>query len=348
MHPATSSTGLRFFAHNPGQAKECPLIRSGETEEHIFLKSYIATTARGVGWESFIEYTGDKDIRPDVLCVSPEDGSRVAFEVQLSSTSLDRIRMKTARHEAAGIARTIWIGTGTQRGWRYAVPTLHIKCGNEPHQPLGCFGSLHLGEECERELPLGEVVTGILSGRLYEHRLMERFVRRHHSIRLIEEPIPYWVLRSREDDAPSEYRLSQYSAIVARRIQRKKPAHAKAQAQRLYGHPSESAAAYDCAAIIGRCEQVPAEVNLLSKNYAHLRYGMYNLVVVSHLTDRSIPELKQIFEQHPDWLCIDCKRSKHMPPYIRFSEAGPRVLRFSTAEIEDVLKGNAVLLSELE
>lgn len=325
-----------------------PARTLSETEEHIFLKSYIATVVRDTGWESFIEYTGDKDIRPDVLCISPEDGSKVAFEVQLSSTSTDRIRMKTARHEAAGIARTIWIGTGTQRGWRYAVPTLHIRCGKEPHQPLGCFGSLDLGEECERELPLNEVVTEILSGQFYEHRLTERFVRGHHLMRLIEEPIPYWIFRSRGDDALLQHRINQYNAIVERRIHRKKPAHAKMQAQRLYSDPSESIAAYDCAAIIGRSEQVPAEVNLLSEDYAHLRYGMYNLVVVSRFTEKSLPEIRGIFEQHPDWFCVDCKRSKHMAAYIRFGDSGPRIRQFSTAEIEAMLKGDAVLLSELE
>jgi len=104
----TSLRGLRFFSHYSGYPGQLP---APESYAHTRLKVDIVKALRALGYEADIEVYG-KDTEgaewiADVLATGP-DGSRTAFEVQLSSQHLDDFLRRTERYTRSGV-RVCWI-----------------------------------------------------------------------------------------------------------------------------------------------------------------------------------------------------------------------------------------------
>lgn len=106
--PKVSIRGLRFFAHAPGYPEKLP---TPESYAHTRLKIDVLTAARNIGLFASIESPGESQDGEswvaDVL-VTGNDGSRTAFEVQLSSQHLNDYRMRTMRYQKSGV-RCCWI-----------------------------------------------------------------------------------------------------------------------------------------------------------------------------------------------------------------------------------------------
>lgn len=106
--PKTSIRGLRFFAHAPGFAGQLP---SPESYAHTRLKIDVVKAARAMGFQAELEAWGTDgagaEWTADVL-VFLADGTRVVFEVQLSSQHLDDFLARTERYRRSGV-RCCWI-----------------------------------------------------------------------------------------------------------------------------------------------------------------------------------------------------------------------------------------------
>lgn len=124
MHAKTSSTGLRFFAHDRA-ASGCPSV--GETAEHLQLKQTLAELIRTLGCEAQLEATPTADDaggwRADVLATSPS-GVRLAVEVQLAAMTIEEGARRTERYSDDRIA-SLWVSPRHPR-WLSAIPSCHL------------------------------------------------------------------------------------------------------------------------------------------------------------------------------------------------------------------------------
>lgn len=106
--PKTSIRGLRFFAHHPGYTG---IIPKPESYAHTRLKIDVVKAARALGYHAEMEVCGNDpdgaEWRADVL-VTPPEGRRTAFEVQLSSQHLSDFRSRTERYRRSSI-ECCWI-----------------------------------------------------------------------------------------------------------------------------------------------------------------------------------------------------------------------------------------------
>ncbi len=101
--PKISNRGLRYFAHLSGFQGIKP---KPESYAHTRLKIDIAKAARKLGYtanlEASSECQGGYQWRADVL-VTDTLGQKTAFEVQLSSQTLEEYRHRTARYKASDV-----------------------------------------------------------------------------------------------------------------------------------------------------------------------------------------------------------------------------------------------------
>ena len=124
MHAKVSARGLRFFAHDAA-ATDCP--SHGETLEHQQLKRDVAAAARRAGWRAAVEVRGP-GWRADVLTTNPRDEQhRMAWEVQLSSSTVEEILERTGRYTSSGVA-VCWLTT-REPPWLGQVPAVQVQPG---------------------------------------------------------------------------------------------------------------------------------------------------------------------------------------------------------------------------
>jgi hypothetical protein len=121
LHAKVSPTGLRFFAHDRG-APECGL--TGESIAHRLLKMELASAIRAAGWHAELEVPGD-GWRADVLAISPDGITRMAWEAQLAPATADELHERTARMTAEGVT-ACWV-TDKDRPFIGHVPSIRIK-----------------------------------------------------------------------------------------------------------------------------------------------------------------------------------------------------------------------------
>ncbi|WP_172623887.1 competence protein CoiA family protein [Octadecabacter sp. SW4] len=106
--PKVSIRGLRYFAHHPGFEGAKP---EPESYAHTRLKIDVAKAARRLGYQADLEEAGTcpkgSQWRADVM-VTDHNNAKIAFEVQLSSQTLNEYRLRTERYVASNI-RCCWI-----------------------------------------------------------------------------------------------------------------------------------------------------------------------------------------------------------------------------------------------
>lgn len=109
--PATAKTsikGLRFFSHFPGYPGGLP---KPESYAHTRLKIDVVRSLRSMGFKADIEVQGvspeGEEWVADVLAEN-FDGSRTAFEIQLSSQHLRDFLRRSDRYSRSGV-KVCWI-----------------------------------------------------------------------------------------------------------------------------------------------------------------------------------------------------------------------------------------------
>lgn len=147
--PATAKTsikGLRFFSHYPGYPGVLP---KPESYAHTRLKIDVVRSLRSMGFKANIEVPGvspdGEEWVADVLAEN-HDGSRTAFEIQLSSQHLKDFRRRTVRYAASGV-RTVWIISEQPVAERLSNAIIHEN--GHKKATNGCFIC-----DCEEILPL--------------------------------------------------------------------------------------------------------------------------------------------------------------------------------------------------
>lgn len=147
--PATAKTsikGLRFFSHYPGFPGGLP---KPESYAHTRLKIDVVRLLRSMGFKANIEVPGvspdGEEWIADVLAENC-DGSRTAFEIQLSSQHLKDFRRRTGRYAASGV-RTVWIISEQPVAERLTSALIHENGHKKANN--GCFIC-----DCEEILPL--------------------------------------------------------------------------------------------------------------------------------------------------------------------------------------------------
>lgn len=111
---------LRFFAHDAANAA-CPL--AGETLAHRLLKVELASALRDAGWDARLEVAGD-GWRADVLATNPARTHRMAWEAQLSPSTVEELRQRTELMRASGL-RVCWVADRDVH-WLGHVPTIQV------------------------------------------------------------------------------------------------------------------------------------------------------------------------------------------------------------------------------
>lgn len=129
---SVSPLGLKFFAHKTGA--KCGLHESGETPEHLELKSLLVDAARAVGWEAELERPSERrDWIADVMVTKGE--RRIALEVQWSRQASEDFIRRQKRYESDGV-ECIWFVAPKNTGNAAAVPS---------HTVGGVPGAWHIG-----------------------------------------------------------------------------------------------------------------------------------------------------------------------------------------------------------
>lgn len=104
----TSIRGLRFFAHYAGYDGTLP---SAESYAHTRLKIDVVKSLRAQGFTANLEVRGETpegdEWIADVLALNA-DGSKVAFEIQLSSQHLSDFRARSDKYARSNV-RVCWI-----------------------------------------------------------------------------------------------------------------------------------------------------------------------------------------------------------------------------------------------
>ncbi len=109
--PATAKTsikGLRFFAHYPGYTGALP---KPESYAHTRIKIDVVKTLRSMGFKANVEVPGSspegEEWIADVLAEN-YDGSRIAFEIQMSSQHMRDFLSRSDRYVRSGV-KVCWI-----------------------------------------------------------------------------------------------------------------------------------------------------------------------------------------------------------------------------------------------
>lgn len=156
--PKTSSRGTQFFAHAiTGNCES-----ENESQEHIFLKTIIAKSARSAGWDVYTEWAGetpngDKWVA-DAFCT--KGNVKIAFEVQLSYQPLDQTKTRQNKYKESNV-RCAWF-----------ISSKTFKPGYmKPNKETPCFtlSEISLDREPlinEFTIELGKFVKGMLVGKL--------------------------------------------------------------------------------------------------------------------------------------------------------------------------------------
>lgn len=114
---------LRFFAHDAANT-DCPW--HGQSIEHYLLKSALAGAVRAAGWLAQLEASGNR-WRADVLGISPDGESRIAWEAQLSGIATDEVCARTEAMNRDGVA-VCWLSDWLRRpGWFGHVPSVQVR-----------------------------------------------------------------------------------------------------------------------------------------------------------------------------------------------------------------------------
>lgn len=156
--PKTSSLGLRFFAHYPGQ--DCGLHQSGpESAEHQAAKRALADAAREAGWDAEVESIApDRSWIADVLI--QRNGLRVALEVQWSPQTVDEFERRSARYRASGVDCVWFVGP---KNHKRDVPRSYAINGDASDLTVIVPGLLGRQDE---SLPLADGARRMFSGEL--------------------------------------------------------------------------------------------------------------------------------------------------------------------------------------
>ncbi|HSH56081.1 MAG TPA: hypothetical protein VK983_04625 [Candidatus Limnocylindrales bacterium] len=310
MHPATSKLGTQFFAHNPGQSEGCPTKSSGESEEHLFLKSFIAVAARSCGWDAVVEDTSSIGIRPDVLCIAPDGRHKIAFEPQLSSTSADRVREKTLRHEQSGIDTTIWVARKSHQSWQKDVPTINLESLKD-QRPIISFNFLQNGENCRVELPLEIFVCDILKRRIEVRKLQDKLKADGFIRQLMPLDMEEWVFTDKEEYQNYIIKGSQYRAIVERRTRRRNFEYAKTFCKQMWKEKPGSKVGALCVGLVYATGMVPDKY-FFQYEHAGLKYGKHTFLLAANpfhdtYSHKLYRVTKSKIVDNPDWIIVDRK-----------------------------------------
>lgn len=156
--PKTSSKGAQFFAHTRrGECTSAP-----ESEEHLWCKQLIATTAQSVGWNVTTELRGQtpsgEDWIADVHC---QQGTvQVVFEVQVSPQTDEEQRHRQARYKESGV----------RAAWFYSTRLRSMPFSHEKDLPAFVLSQVEIGQVplvLGFDVPLSEFVAGMLMKQLH-------------------------------------------------------------------------------------------------------------------------------------------------------------------------------------
>lgn len=189
MHAARSRNGLAFFRHDATQPT-CP--SNGETAIHRLLKAELAHSIRRAGWTAELEVPravvadGGGRWKADVLATDPVSNRQVAFEVQISSQTVEVGQYRTDRYAQDGI-ETYWVA-GVRSWWLWKLPGFQVDTTRPAgglivirglakygHHPIdlqrGTNEWSHLRWLRSPEVSLDKTVAAILDGELVAHHL---------------------------------------------------------------------------------------------------------------------------------------------------------------------------------
>lgn len=150
----TSKLGTPHFVHR--SATECPWAR--ESVEHLAAKAEIARASSRVEWDVTMEYA-ENDWRADVL--ASRFRTRIAFEVQLSSQSLEETEQR----------QQVYARDCVEGYWFFSLKMMK-DFPNVTRKDLPCFHLFPDGKDTfsvlveGRALDLGEAVEAVLCGQL--------------------------------------------------------------------------------------------------------------------------------------------------------------------------------------
>ncbi|KKN85109.1 hypothetical protein LCGC14_0282780 [marine sediment metagenome] len=160
--PKTSKLGVQHFAHSRrGECTSAP-----ETEDHLLLKSCIATAAQRAGWEVTTEHSGSTPAGEqwiaDVYC--SKGTAKVAIEVQWTPQVHDEYVRRTYKYTESGV-RCVWLFRLTGSG--------HYHLADFPQsRELPYFGIRKSNGDylvSQYDTPISDFVAGLLSGHVTWH-----------------------------------------------------------------------------------------------------------------------------------------------------------------------------------
>ncbi|WP_107675013.1 hypothetical protein [Agrobacterium sp. LAD9] len=176
--PATAKTsikGLRFFSHYPGFPGGLP---KPESYAHTRLKIDVVRSLRSMGFKANIEVAGASSLGEewvaDVLAENV-DGSRIAFEIQLSSQHLRDFLRRTDRYERSGV-KVCWIIEDRVVSWRLtkAIANANIAYYHEHKEFLAdCAEILPFRVQLENKDTYPDPRPRLHFGRASYHKAME-------------------------------------------------------------------------------------------------------------------------------------------------------------------------------
>ncbi|MFI6505847.1 competence protein CoiA family protein [Nonomuraea typhae] len=186
VHAKLSPRRARYFAHDPGRSPHCRL--AVESADHHLLKLTLAQAIRGAGgWSADLEVpASDGSWRADVMATCVADGSRVAWEAQLSPITDDDIHMRTDRY-AADDVDVCWVSSRDRVPWLCAVPAIAVTPADPPtaaerwmvHDGLVRFDYTRGGWVQVDDVPLATFVRWVLGRGLTFHPIGRRYRRIH-------------------------------------------------------------------------------------------------------------------------------------------------------------------------
>ncbi len=190
--PRQSRTGLRHFVHRAGRG--CCADHPGETPQHLAAKTVIVRAALRAGWDAVPEHQGPGWVA-DVLASSR--GRRVALEVQWSRQTGQRYRERPQAYQDSDVW-AVWF-VRHEESVPPADPGLPVFQINRPEnrpenrlkgqlegqlpdhlEGLVGDGARGIGDGVggfsvrvgQQQLPLGEVVVALLTGRVQFRELV--------------------------------------------------------------------------------------------------------------------------------------------------------------------------------
>lgn len=155
----------RFFAHYT--LSDCAVDHGGESPQHLAMKEALA---RGIdevaGWHAIIEHPHpSREWIIDVLAESDDMVHRVAFEVQLSSQTLEGYVRRTQRYFDSNVFPVWLVPRSLEYGGAIRLPTVVTRFGKTSDVPNNVTDLLNL--EISHNLPtesnlLGKFIRDLL------------------------------------------------------------------------------------------------------------------------------------------------------------------------------------------